>query len=168
MLKIWMLTLPLMWLHMSHMGIRALSMVLPSLEGTKFCRVITVDTAQLQAKQEFLLSFIEHQINNNHIIFSLLCEVSLITYMHLYMFHHCKQECKWCTAWIKKNFFSAMHTFLSVAHSYSILRTCKCNYTYARNKSMAVTAPIFTNLPKGHQCYLRTITLTRNLTHIRE
>jgi len=160
-----MLTLPLLWLHMSHIGIRALSIVLPSLEGTKFCRVITVDTAQLQAKQEFLLSFIEHQISNNYIILSFLCEVSLLTDLHLYMFHHRKQDCKWCTAWIKKKHFS--NAYFPFIRAF-LQHTCKCNYTYACNKSMAVTAPIFTKLPKGHQCYLRTISLTRNLTQIRE
>jgi hypothetical protein len=89
---------------MSHIGIRALSIVLPSLEGTKFCRVITVDTAQLQAKEEYLLSFIEHQIKNNH-IFSFLCEVSLLTDLLLYRFHHRKQDWKWCIVRIKKGYF---------------------------------------------------------------
>jgi hypothetical protein len=104
---------------MSHIGIRALSIVLPSLEGTKFCRVITVDTAQLQAKQEYLLSITEHQIKNNHIIFSFLCRVSLLTDLHLYVSSlQTGLQMVYCTN-KKKYIFLAMHTFLSVKHSYS-------------------------------------------------
>lgn len=48
-------TVPLVWLHKSHNGIRAFIIVLPSSEGIIFCLVITVDTAQL--KQKTIVSY---------------------------------------------------------------------------------------------------------------
>jgi len=148
MLKIWMLTLPLLWLHMSHIGIRALSIVLPSLEGTKFCRVITVDTAQLQAKQKVYF----HSLNTKWIIIILFSFSLWIFSSYRSVFVHVSSsqtrlQMVHCMN-LKKIFSTAYFPFSRAF----LQHTCKCNYTHAHNKSMAATAPIFTKLPKGHQC----------------
>lgn len=65
------LTVPFVWLHMSHNGISALIKVSPLSEGIVFWRVIIVDTAQLKKKKNWILSIIITQGNNRNICLSL-------------------------------------------------------------------------------------------------
>lgn len=46
------LTSPLVWLHMSHKGIRANVTLEPSSAGIWFCRAITEETAHLTSQKE--------------------------------------------------------------------------------------------------------------------
>lgn len=50
------LTLPFSWLHISHIGIKAWIMREPSGLGTRFCLVITVETAQLKNSLTLLVT----------------------------------------------------------------------------------------------------------------